>query len=338
MKLQPSVLIYDFSEHQSVSRPLVVDGWLRKGGVLLISKDSYAKVVEKYPKLQEADALVLDEAHQCLANRGSNIYKALEGVKTKRRLLLTGTPFQNNALEYYRMVHWMRKEVLDASEAAFEREFAKPINAGMPSDAPPAAVKECELKSAQLKSILSPYVHRKDVSVLRESLPPMQQVILHLRQSKLQSNLYKNLKRYEDMNEITNFLHRYHLSRPIHNHPACLLMQSEDPEEKAVLRDENLLGSQPWWTKFVEKKGREKVEAVNQGPKVTGLGFECVLLCIKYSGSLTLTHNSKKGRNPVAHFDKCHQNRRQGCCFQSMLEDARFFGKSASLAMLDKSC
>jgi SNF2 family DNA or RNA helicase len=91
-KLQPSVLVYDFAEHQNSTRPMVVGYWLDKGGVMLISKESFQKAVSKIPELQNPgpDAIFIDEAHQCLANRGNAIYKALEGVKTKRRLLLTG--------------------------------------------------------------------------------------------------------------------------------------------------------------------------------------------------------------------------------------------------------
>ena len=60
-----------------------------------------------------------------LANRNSVTYKALSLIKTKRRLLLTGSPFQNNALEYYRMIRFIRPDILDASESSFEREFGK---------------------------------------------------------------------------------------------------------------------------------------------------------------------------------------------------------------------
>ena len=122
---------------------------------------------------------------------------------------------------------------------------AQPINNGMPSDASPAAMLECQLKSCQLKKILDPFVHRKDSSVLRETLPPMQQVVLHVRQTKAQSNLYKALKRFERRKGITSYLTRYHLSRPIHNHPACLLMKpsesasedSEDSDDELTNRD-----------------------------------------------------------------------------------------------------
>lgn len=126
-KLKPSVLLFNLQNCKAEGRGSVIDQWQYRGGVLVVSKDTFATCVKKHPVLQSPgpSIVVLDEAHLMLANKKSNIYKALSGIQTKRRLLLTGSPFQNNALEYYRMIRFIRPDILDTNESAFEREFGK---------------------------------------------------------------------------------------------------------------------------------------------------------------------------------------------------------------------
>lgn len=130
------------------------------------------------------------------------------------------------------MVSWVRPGVLGSSEADFDNEYANPIMTGLASDASAFAVRTSNEASRELHKKLAPYVQRKDAKVLRKDLPPMQQVILHVRQSKAQVHLYRAFKRYKASVGITNFFVSYQMTRPIHNHPATLLISSESGESK----------------------------------------------------------------------------------------------------------
>lgn len=265
--LSPSVRCLDLGDLSTDARKYMMADWQMNGGVLLVSKELFGRTIEKWPALQQPDAIFIDEAHLALSSKSNQIYKALSKIETKRRILLTGSPFQNNPLEYFRMCAWMRPSVLNMTESKFEKEFAAPISKGMASDCTPAELQLCDQKSSELKQLLSGVVHRKDVGYLRRELPPMQQVILHVRLSKMQTNLCKTLKRHEKKHNITNYLTRYSLARPIHNHPACLLSQSSDPEVDVALKDD-LDDKTPWWSKFAEKHGNDKLKAINSGGKV----------------------------------------------------------------------
>ena len=113
------------------------------------------------------------------------------------------------------------------NDAKFERAYVKPIALGMASNCSVNAHLTSLTISKELNTILDPYVHRVDSSELRKDLPPMQQVVVHVRQTSLQSKLYRAYKRFQ-RNPSTNvnynnFLKQYSALRPVHNHPVSFV-------------------------------------------------------------------------------------------------------------------
>ena len=47
-----------------------------------------------------------------LKNSENQTYAALSNLKTKRRILLSGTPIQNDLLEYFSLVHFVNVGIL----------------------------------------------------------------------------------------------------------------------------------------------------------------------------------------------------------------------------------
>lgn len=56
----------------------------------------------------------------------SAINNAFRGVKTKKRILITGTPIQNNLMEFYQLIDIARPKFF-GSQQKFEESFARPI-------------------------------------------------------------------------------------------------------------------------------------------------------------------------------------------------------------------
>lgn len=65
---------------------------------------------------------------------------AIKKLRTKRRVALTGSPLQNNLVEYYTMVDFVRKGML-GDLYRFKSYFEAPILNGMLVDSSPQDVK-----------------------------------------------------------------------------------------------------------------------------------------------------------------------------------------------------
>ena len=55
-------------------------------------------------------------------------------LKAKRRVLLSGTPIQNDLLEYFSLVHFVNEGILGTA-AEFRKRFENPILRGRDADA-----------------------------------------------------------------------------------------------------------------------------------------------------------------------------------------------------------
>ena len=72
--------------------------------------------------------MVADEAHQ-IKNPTTKRFAAVNSLRTRRRIALTGYPLQNNLDEYYTMIRWCGDDVL-GEVSYFHDTFAKPIQDG----------------------------------------------------------------------------------------------------------------------------------------------------------------------------------------------------------------
>ncbi|VDN34699.1 unnamed protein product [Dibothriocephalus latus] len=90
-----------------------------------------------------------DEGHR-LKNSDNQTYQALVQLNCQRRVLLSGTPIQNDLLEYFSLVHFVNQGLLGTA-AEFRKKFEGPILRGRDADATSEDQKKGEEKLQEVR-------------------------------------------------------------------------------------------------------------------------------------------------------------------------------------------
>lgn len=116
--------------------------------------------------------------------------KSFKNLETKRRIVLTGTPLQNNLIEYHCMVSFVSPNLL-GTLGEFRNGFDNPIRNGQHKDSTREDVIMMKKRAHVLHQRLEGIVNRKDFSVIRSFLPPKNEYVLSIRLSDFQIELYR---------------------------------------------------------------------------------------------------------------------------------------------------
>ena len=153
--------------------------------------------------------MICDEGH-LLKNEKTNLSIAMNRIKTLRRIVLTGTPLQNNLKEYFCMVQFIKPNLLGTYKEYLNR-FVNPITNGQYTDSTPQDLQIMRKRSHVLHKMLDGVVQRRDYSVLEPYLPPKFEYVIFLKLSETQIKLYQHYmnhfaKRNIDGSNRTSFL------------------------------------------------------------------------------------------------------------------------------------
>merc|ERR1719242_1735202 len=96
--------------------------------------------------------VVCDEGH-ILKNTKTAISATMNRISTKRRIILTGTPLQNNLSEYFAMVDFVKPKLLGTFNE-FKNRFVNPIQNGQHSDSTDRDVRIMKKRSFILSDLL----------------------------------------------------------------------------------------------------------------------------------------------------------------------------------------
>uniref|UniRef100_A0A8C7IKV9 DNA helicase n=1 Tax=Oncorhynchus kisutch TaxID=8019 RepID=A0A8C7IKV9_ONCKI len=235
-------------------RYIALQKWQKDGGVMIMGYEMYRNLTlglkvthRQFKKTFNStlvdpgpDFVICDEGH-ILKNEASNISKAMSAIKTKRRVVLTGTPLQNNLNEYHCMVNFIKENLL-GSIKEFRNRFINPIQNGQCADSTPRDVRIMKNRAHVLHAMLAGCVQRRDYSALTKFLPPKHEYVMAVRVTPLQYRLYRYyLDNFTGTGSVvegargktgTSLFKDFQILSRIWTHPWCLQLNFISKENK----------------------------------------------------------------------------------------------------------
>ncbi|KAK8465456.1 hypothetical protein PHAVU_009G088700 [Phaseolus vulgaris] len=120
------------------------------------------------------ECMIVDEGHR-LKNKDSKLFSSLKQYSSRHRVLLTGTPLQNNLDELFMLMHFLDAGKFGSLEE-FQEEF-RDINQ--------------EEQISRLHKMLAPHLLRRVKKDVMKELPPKKELILRVELSSKQKEYYK---------------------------------------------------------------------------------------------------------------------------------------------------
>ncbi|XP_066144904.1 helicase domino isoform X1 [Euwallacea fornicatus] len=159
-------------------------GWT-KPNMFHICITSYKLVIQDHQSFRRKKwkYLILDEA-QNIKNFKSQRWQLLLNFQTERRLLLTGTPLQNNLMELWSLMHFLMPNVFQ-SHREFKEWFSNPVTGMIEGN---SEYNDSIIK--RLHKVLRPFLLRRLKSEVEKQMPKKYEHVVMCRLSKRQRFLY----------------------------------------------------------------------------------------------------------------------------------------------------
>ena len=173
-------------------------GWNKQDTFHVIITSYQLAVTDQHVfKRKKWGYMILDEAHN-IKNFRSGRWQALLSFNSERRLLLTGTPLQNNLTELWSLLYFlMPKTLMESGELegfadleSFQEWFGKPVDKLIEQDKENTENDHRKNIVTKLHQILRPYLLRRLKKDVEKQMPAKYEHIVMCKLSKRQRYLY----------------------------------------------------------------------------------------------------------------------------------------------------
>uniref|UniRef100_G3P371 RAD54 homolog B n=1 Tax=Gasterosteus aculeatus aculeatus TaxID=481459 RepID=G3P371_GASAC len=175
---------------------------------------SYEMLLRSLEQKVEFGLVICDEGHR-LKNSSIKTSSALSSLSCSRRVILTGTPVQNDLQEFYAIIEFVNPGILGSS-TAYRKVYEEPI---LRSRQPSCSEEESVLgeeRAAELSRLTGMFILRRTKEIINRYLPPRLDWTLFCKPCPLQRELYTQLLAHRVFRDCLQG------STQTHTHLACI--------------------------------------------------------------------------------------------------------------------
>ena len=199
--------------------------------VLIVSYETLRLYVEEFGDTV-IGLLLCDEGHR-LKNLESQTYTAINGLNVKRRVILSGTPIQNDLMEYFSLLDFANPNLL-GTQAEFRKRYETPILKSRDAAALDADRQKGDERLTELLGIVNKFIIRRTNDILSKYLPVKYEHVVFCNMAPFQKDLYNYFLKSPEIKSLlrgkgSQPLKAIGLLKKLCNHPDLLDLETDLP-------------------------------------------------------------------------------------------------------------
>lgn len=185
--------------------------------------------------------LLCDEGHR-LKNGESLTFTALNALKVDRRVILSGTPIQNDLTEYYSLINFANPSYL-GTQNDFRKKFELPILRGRDAAGSDADRQRGDQATAELLNLVNKFIIRRTNDILSKYLPVKYEHVVFCKLAPFQLDLYNHFIQSPDIKSLlrgkgSQPLKAIGILKKLCNHPDLLDLAADLPGSERYWPDD----------------------------------------------------------------------------------------------------
>jgi DNA repair and recombination protein RAD54B len=159
--------------------------------IMIVGYEKLRTVQEGLTKGHGIDIVIADEGHR-LKTVQNKSGQAIQALNATKRVILSGTPIQNDLSEFFAAVDLINPGILGTYKN-FMREFEGPIVRSRQPEATKKDIEKGESRSEELRDLTSMFMLRRTAEILSQYLPPKTEYVLLCEPTSTQANIYRHV-------------------------------------------------------------------------------------------------------------------------------------------------